>query len=96
MAGHTVVMAGHELDWGRECLHGADAVTKPVMIEDGGEVCETTYIPHVAAAELGLNGAQATDLFYKSMCIEDLWHAANKHTDGEIEIPEQYQEKELY
>lgn len=93
MAGQTVLMAGHEIAWSNgsepdldeDC---ADHVTTRIETPDG----RSNYIPHVAARELGLSGCQATELFYDSTSIEDLWENANHYTDGEIEIPEQFKE----
>lgn len=89
MAGHAVVMAGHQISWPGtlDDESSADFVTEPIVVDN-----ETTRrIPAVAAHELGLTEEQKDAFFYESGTIEDLWREAHIYTDGEIEIPEQYQ-----
>lgn len=93
MAGHAVLMAGHEIAWSAIAgvyleEDGADRVTEPIETSESF----TQYIPHVAAHELGIDHMQASMLFYDSTYLEELWEVANFITDGEIEVPEQFKE----
>lgn len=68
MAGHTVVMAGHRIDW--------DSTDWPACLPDG---FFTT-----AARELGLSTYVAGRFFLDAVTIDDLWDLAEEISDGEV------------
>lgn len=94
LAGHTVLMTGHEIDWREDGNgsgeYGADRVKTPIVVKG----MRTDQISNVAGHELGLDSDQKETLFIDSETVEDLWRAANEFTNGEIEIPVQFQDEE--
>jgi hypothetical protein len=73
VAGHTVAMTGHVLNWdGRQVF-----------------TCDTTKddVWNVAELELGLTFDEADELFDPDNTLADLWLRAAEFTDGAIEIP---------
>lgn len=92
-AGHTVMMRGHEIDWslGDASEDSAGSVKGAVRIEGGWE----NRISQVAAYELGLDEDQQEGMFISAGSLADLWHLASEYTNGEIEVPEQFEYEEM-
>ena len=76
-AGHAVIFAGHEIDWGIANLYGELDVTK---------AGDTIFV--VARRELGLTVDDAESMFYGGNGIDDLWRLAELFTNGEIKMSE--------
>ena len=77
IAGHTVLMTGHQVEW----VSMSGATEKAIAVSQG------PTINRVAAHELGLTGYQADVLFNASNTLADLWWLAGQITDGEIATP---------
>ena len=77
IAGHTVLMAGHQVEW----MEMSSATEKAVDVSGG------PTIRQVAAHELGLTRYQEVALFDGGNTLADLWWLAGEMTDGEIAEP---------
>lgn len=91
LAGHVVRMTGHDIKWQTPSEEGvpgeevASQVAEPVLIDGTTE----TRISVVAAHELGLDEAQADQLFLGCATVAELWALAYAYSNGEIQVPEQ-------
>jgi hypothetical protein len=89
IAGHTVVMAGNEVRWSPFCFEHEYEVS--------GTLVDGRRVGDVAVELLGIPiplrrvGVEKGHLFYSENTLSDLWRIASQLTDGEIEIPEEFQ-----
>jgi hypothetical protein len=81
LAGHAVVLAGHEIDW-----HSPDLV-RMGMRSSCHALTDGRYISDAAREELGLDPERAARLFDANNDLGTLWRLASEYTDGEVEVP---------
>jgi hypothetical protein len=74
IAGHTVVMTGHEIRFGHW-------ISSAFYCVDG------RLISDVAQVELGLSDDQAGRLFEAENSLPQLWDLASEFTNGAIKVP---------
>lgn len=84
LAGHTVVLSGHEVDW--PTAFGASATT----VTTAGVAGTDQTIGELAATLLGLDFEDAAGedgLFWGGHELRDLWRIAAELTDGRVSRP---------
>ncbi len=83
LAGWTVIHAGYEPDYFRysEGLYNAETVNH----------CSIS-ISDAARKKLDISLVEGDSLFYAKNTLRTLWEVANSITNGEIEIPIEFQE----
>lgn len=95
VAGWTVAMTGHDIDWHEYDPNDNDVLPRGVHrsvyadVHAFGGYTDTTggcraYIPDVAQFELGLNYEQRKRLFKGSNDLDTLWQLAEEFSHGEI------------
>lgn len=87
IAGHTVLMTGHEVEWGPSLVHDVEHDVEKAVAVLGEPWTPVQTIREVATRELGLTEDQAYLLFNAGNTLADLWWLAGKFTDWQIAMP---------
>lgn len=83
LAGHVLNITGKDLHWEQNSSEDTEATAEFTT--------EGTPIPDAAARALDLDPRDAVHLFWECCSLKQLWRSANRITNGEIEIPPEFQ-----